>query len=119
MKTPPSLTIFEKGKFLKSFLGSLCLRSIARLTKWGNLTSLPTDANEIYNLKNISQIRQTEKESKTSYHIQDQDKRRKTLSRYNSVAHVEIIVIWHLSSFVRLSSFRSKKVLKASCKWAW
>lgn len=40
----------------------------------------------------------------------------RTLSKYNSVAHVEIIVIWHLSSLVRLSSFRNRKVLKASCK---
>lgn len=40
----------------------------------------------------------------------------RTLSRYNSVAHVDIIVIWHLSSFSKLSSFRNKKVLKASYK---
>lgn len=39
-----------------------------------------------------------------------------TLSKYNSVAHVEIIVIWHLSSLARLSSFLKRKVLKASCK---
>jgi hypothetical protein len=45
-------------------------------------------------------------------------KRSKTLSKYNSEAHVEIIVIWNLSSFARLSTFRSKKVLKASCRKA-
>lgn len=41
--------------------------------------------------------------------------RRMTLSKYNSVAHVDIIVIWHLSSLARLSSFRNRKVLRASC----
>lgn len=39
-----------------------------------------------------------------------------TLSKYSSVAHVQIIVIWHLSSLARLSSFLKRKVLKASCK---
>ena len=38
-----------------------------------------------------------------------------TLSKYSSVAQVEIIVICILSSLVRLSSLRNKKVLRASC----
>jgi hypothetical protein len=39
-----------------------------------------------------------------------------TLSKYSSVAQVEIIVICILSFLVRLSSLRSKKVLRASCQ---
>lgn len=39
-----------------------------------------------------------------------------TLSKYSSVAQVEIIVICILSSLVRLSSLLNKKVLRASCQ---
>lgn len=40
----------------------------------------------------------------------------RTLSKYNSVAQVDIIVIWHLSLFSKLSSFLNKNVLRASYK---
>jgi hypothetical protein len=39
-----------------------------------------------------------------------------TLSKYSSVAQVEIIVICILSSLVRLSSLLNKIVLRASCQ---
>jgi hypothetical protein len=37
-----------------------------------------------------------------------------TLSKYSSIAQVDIIVIYILSSLVRLSSLLNKKVLRAS-----
>lgn len=59
-------------------------------------------------VKQKSNQKATEKTSKRTY------TKKQTLSKYNSVVHVEIIVIWHLSSLERLSSFRNKKVLKES-----
>lgn len=78
-----------------------------------------TGNRDIYkaSFQNIFTVGETREKKNNKLLIkQAQFKKRWTLSRYNSVAHVEIIVIWHFSSFERLSSFRRRNVLNASCK---